>query len=63
MHFLSSVHQLKHTFSTQISYEKPKGWGSESLSNGAGHLTKMVIMPISGKNRSEISFSLKPKRH
>ena len=31
------------------------------MSNGAGHVTKMVTMPISGTNPSEVPFLLNPK--
>ena len=33
------------------------GWGNESCSNVPGHMTKMAVMPIYGKNLKKIFYS------
>ena len=40
--------------------EPPWDWGTNICSNGLGHLTNMVAMPICGKNLKK-SSSLEPK--
>ena len=37
--------------------ESPWDWGTKVCSNGSGHLIKMAVMPIYGKNLKKIFFS------